>query len=129
MRKLPLGSAILVSLSLGLSARADTVYSFDTQSTGDQMIALAGNPGTLVTSVGTQHFTIDLTTGTAAVTSFFQGNDLPDPFISGGFMSFNLYNTTTAGTVTRNPSGSYDIRFPLLFEVDITGGSLGAPAS
>jgi hypothetical protein len=75
---------------------------------------------------GPQTFTIDTTNGTANVTSAFRGSDLPDPFVPGQYDTYNLYNipASTTGTVTTNPSGSYNISFSILFELDVTSGSL-----
>ncbi len=111
---------LLAACCHGTAARAD-VYIFDTYSTADQMInsPLFGAPFALH-SVGPQHFVID-TAGTASVTSMFQGSDFPDPFAPGTFDTYNLYNTTTVGTVTGGPSG-YTITFPVLFELDVTSG-------
>jgi hypothetical protein len=110
------GLTLLSGLCLGVEARAGTIV-FDTESTATQNISspLLGN--FTLTAKGTQEFTIDTTNGTANVTSLFQGTDFP------GQSTYNLYNTVTTGTVTTNPSGSFNISFQLLFELDVTGGT------
>ena len=110
------GLALVSGLGLGLEARAGIIV-FDTESTATQNISspLLGN--FTLTAKGTQEFTIDTTNGTANVTSLFQGTDFP------GQSTYNLYNTVTTGTVTTNPSGSFNISFQLLFELDVTGGT------
>ncbi len=124
MRRILPALVLLAASWHGTATRAD-VYSFDTYSTADQMIFSPPLGGTFpLHSTGTQHFVIDTTMGTASVTSMFQGSDFPDPFAPGTFDTYNLYNTTTAGTVTGGPSG-YTITFPVLFELDLTSG-LGA---
>jgi hypothetical protein len=116
------GLALLSGLCLGLEARAGTIV-FDTESTATQNISspLLGN--FTLTATGPQQFTIDTTNATANVTSMFQGSDFPDPF-TGLHDTYNLYNTVTTGTVTTNPSGSFNISFKLLFELDVTSGAL-----
>jgi hypothetical protein len=118
------GVAVLSAACLGLEARAGTM--FDTQSTATQMISsplLGPNPVTL-TAPGPQHFTIDTALGTAGVTSAFRGSDFPDPLNPGQFLTYDLYNTQTTGTVTTNGSGTYDITYHLLFELKLTSGPL-----
>jgi hypothetical protein len=119
-----IGLALLSSLCLCREARAG-LYVFDTDSTATQMIysPLLSNSAFPLDASGTQQFTINTTTGYANVTSFFQGSDLPDPF-TGQNDTYNLYNTATTGSVTMNPSGSYNISFQLLFELDVTSGAL-----
>jgi hypothetical protein len=116
------GLALISGLCLCLDARAGTSV-FNTESTATQMISspLLGN--FTLTATGTQTFTIDTSSGMANVTSMFRGSDFPDP-ISGQHDTYNLYNTLTTGTVTTNPSGSYNISFQLLFELDVTSGPL-----
>ena len=115
---------LLSGLCLGLEARAGTIV-FDSESTATQSIStppqLLGN--FTLTATGTQQFTIDTTNGTANVTSMFHGSDFPD-LVPGQFDTYNLYNTVTTGTVTTNPSGSFNISFQLLFELDVTSGAL-----
>jgi hypothetical protein len=121
MRRILPALILLATSWHGAATRAD-VYSFDTYSTADQMISSPLLGGTIALhSAGTQHFVIDTTMGTASVTSMFHGSDFPDPFAPGTFDAYNLYNTTTAGTVTGGPSG-YTITFHLLFELDVTSG-------
>jgi hypothetical protein len=60
----------------------------------------------------------------AGVTSDFEGADLPDPLNPGSFLTYDLYNTATVGTVTPDGTGGFDITFTLLFEVRITSGLL-----
>jgi hypothetical protein len=105
-------------------ARADTVV-FDTFSTATQMIYSPLLGGTvMIDAQGPQQFTIDTTTGYANVASAFEGSDFPDPLNPGQFLTYDLYNTITTGTVTTNPAGSYDISYQLLFELKITSGLL-----
>ena len=130
MKIFQVGIVLLVAASFsspGKHARAD-LFEFDTISTADlDFVSLLiygdSNPRQL-SSTGPQSFSIDTTAGTADVDSFFQGNDLEDPFNPGGFLSYELYNTTTSGTVT--PSGTpglFDVDFTLLFELEITSGA------
>ncbi len=126
MRVFKIGLIAVAALAASLPSRARADYQFDTQSTATQTISIAElslNPF-VITATGTQHFTIDPAGGTASVTSMFSGTDLPDPQNPGGFLSYSLVNTTTTGTVTVNPSGSYDVKFSILFELRITGGNL-----
>jgi len=122
MRHAPtlVGFMLLSGLYLGIEARAGSIV-FDTESTATQSISspLLGN--FTLTATGTQQFTVDPTTGYANVTSKFQGSDFPDPIT--GHDMYNLYNTVTTGTVTTNPSGSFNISFQLLFELDVTSGT------
>ena len=110
------GLTLVSGLCLGLEARAGLIV-FDTESTATQNISspLLGN--FTLTATGTQEFTIDTTNGTANVTSMFRGTDFP------GQSTYNLYNTVTTGTVTTNPSGSFNISFKLLFELDVISGA------
>jgi PEP-CTERM motif len=117
-----IGLAILSGLCLCREARAG-LYVFDTESTATQMISSPLLGTFPLDASGTQQFTINTTTGFANVTSSFQGSDLPDPF-TGQNDTYNLYNTATTGSVTMNPSGSYNISFQLLFELDVTSGAL-----
>jgi hypothetical protein len=114
------GLTLVSGLCSGLDARAGSIV-FDTESTATQNISspLLGN--FTLTATGPQQFTIDTTNGTANVTSMFQGSDFPDPIT--GHDTYNLYNTVTTGTVTTNPSGSFNISFQLLFELDVTSGT------
>ena len=118
------GLMVMSGLCVGLEARAGTI-SFETVSAATQNIAtppqLLGS--FTLTAMGTQHFTIDTTSGSANVTSMFHGSDFPD-LVPGQFDTYNLYNTVTTGTVTLNPSGSFNISFQLLFELEVTSGAL-----
>jgi hypothetical protein len=115
---------LLSVLGLFREARAGVIV-FDTVSTADQMISSPLLGTFALDASGTQTFTIDTTNGTANVKSAFQGSDLPDPFVPGLYDTYNLYNipASTTGTVTTTPSG-YNISFSLLFELDVTSGSL-----
>jgi len=115
---------LLSGLGLCRETRAG-LYVFDTVSTADQMISSPLLGTFALDASGPQTFTIDTTNGTANVTSAFQGSDLPDPFLPGQYDTYNLYNIPayTTGTVTTTPSG-YNISFSLLFELDVTSGSL-----
>lgn len=114
----------LFGLGLFLLAPAAEAASivFNTQSTAVQTISSDLFPtGSIVLSAaGTQHFTIDPTTGFADVTSEFKGSDFVAP---DGSATYNLYNTATTGTVTDN-GGSFTVHFSLLFELAITSGVL-----
>jgi hypothetical protein len=116
------GLTLLSGMCPCREARAGVVV-FDTESTATQMISSPLLGSFALDANGPQQFTIDTTLGTANVTSAFQGSDFPDPF-SGQHDTYNLYNTTTFGTVTTNPSGSYNISFQVLFELDVTSGPL-----
>jgi hypothetical protein len=118
------GLMLLSGLGLCPHARAGVIV-FDTVSTADQMISSPLLGTFALDASGPQTFTIDTTNGTANVTSAFQGSDLPDPFLPGQYDTYNLYNIPayTTGTVTTTPSG-YNISFSLLFELDVTSGSL-----
>ncbi len=61
--------------------------------------------------------------GTATVTSAFTGTDFPNPLSRGSFLNYDLYNTTTTGTVTQVGS-MYDVNFSVLFELQLTSGPL-----
>ena len=53
------------------------------------------------------------------------GQRFPQSLQSRAVLShYDLYNTVTTGTVTTNPSGSYDISYSLLFELKLTSGPL-----
>ncbi len=118
------GLMLLSGLGLCPHARAGVIV-FDTESTADQMISSPLLGTFALDASGPQTFTINTTNGTANVTSAFQGGDLPDPFVPGQYDTYNLYNIPayTTGTVTTTPSG-YNISFSLLFELDVTSGSL-----
>jgi hypothetical protein len=124
MRRAPtfVGLTLLSGLCLCLEARGGDIV-FDTESSATQMISSSLLGNFALNASGPQQFTIDTALGTANVTSAFQGSDFPDPF-SGKYDTYNLYNTTTTGTVTTNPSGSYNISFQVLFELDVTSGPL-----
>lgn len=123
MRRILVGLSLAAALQCHSTARADVV--FETRSLATQTITSPLFGGAVVISApGTQRFTLDLDTGQASVTSDFQGTDLPDPLNPGGFLSYDLYNTATTGTVAQNASGDYDVSFFLLFELAITSGLL-----
>ncbi len=118
-----IGCLFIVSgLFLGLEARGGT-YVFDTESTATQTIysPLLGGSVNL-TSHGPQEFTLDTTSGSANVTSEFKGSDFPVPGY--GYVTYDLYNTMTTGTVTKSTTGPYVVSFQLLFELKLTGGPL-----
>jgi hypothetical protein len=117
---------IVLLVGLWQTAPAGAGFNFTTDSAATQTITspLFGNTPFTFTGVGTQEFAIDPVGGTASVISFFQGNDIPNPFAPGTYLSYNEYNTTTGGTVTQTSPGVYTITFHLLFEVDITSGPL-----
>jgi hypothetical protein len=118
------GITLLSGLCLGVEARAGLIV-FDTESTATQMISSPLFGGAVpLDATGPQQFTINTTTGAANVTSAFQGSDFPNPYAPGQFFTYDLYNTVTTGTVTTNPSGSYDISYSLLFELKLTSGPL-----
>jgi hypothetical protein len=114
------GLTLVAGLCLGLEARAGSIV-FDTDSSATQMISSQLLGTFALDASGTQQFTIDPTLGTANVTSAFTGSDFP---LFGQFVTYDLYNTLTTGTVTTNPSGSYDIAFQVLFELKLTSGPL-----
>ena len=118
------GVALIAAFCLGTQVRAGSI-TFETISTATQMIESPLLGGTVTLTVhGPQVFTIDPMSGMANVTSAFQGSDFPDPLNPGQFLSYDLYNTLTTGTVTTNGSGSYDITYELLFELKLTSGLL-----
>lgn len=124
MRRQVSAVVLFAGFCLGIEARAAFIQ-FDTLSTATQDITSPLLGGTVhLVSPGPQHFTFDTTLGTATVTSAFTGSDFPDPTNPGHFVTYNLYNTLTTGTVTTEPSGSFDIKYQLLFELDITSGAL-----
>jgi hypothetical protein len=105
------GITLLSGLCLGVEARAGLIV-FDTESTATQIISSPLFGGAVpLDATGPQQFTINTTTGAANVTSAFQGSDFPNPYAPGQFFTYDLYNTVTTGTVTTNPSGSYDISY------------------
>ena len=121
MRRLTFPLALAITFSFGLATEARVVV-LDTFSIAKQTITsplLEGGQAVII-ATGPQHFTFDLTTKVATVTSAFTGNDLPIAVLGGATVSYDLYNTTTTGTVVQNGSGTYDIDFPLLFELKIT---------
>ena len=96
---------------------------FETESTATQTITSPFVGGSAVISAhGLQTFTIDTTLGTAGVTSAFYGSDFPDIADPSLPFTYFLTNTTTIGTVTTEPSGSYDISFRILFTLTLTSG-------
>ncbi len=106
-------------------ANAGTLQ-FTTNSIATQTLSsplFGPNPAT-ITAKGLQNFTLDPSTGSANVTSDFNGNDFPNPFSPGSFWSYHLYNTTTAGTITPNGGGLYTVTFPVLFALTLTSGPL-----
>jgi hypothetical protein len=114
------GIVVLSVLCSGIGSQAGTIV-FDTQSTATQNISSPLLGDFTLTATGTQQFTIDPSSGYAYVTSMFHGSDFPDPVF--GDATYNLYNTITTGTVTTNPSGTYNVSFQLLFELDVTSGT------
>jgi hypothetical protein len=121
MRSLTFPITLAIAFSFGLATEAGVVV-LDTYSTAKQTITsplLSGGEAVIIAS-GPQHFTFDLTTNVATVTSAFTGNDLPIAALGGATVAYDLYNTTTTGTVVLNGSGTYDIDFQLLFELKIT---------
>ena len=124
MRRRTFGICLLASL--WPVAVANAGYNFTTNSSATQTITspLYGSNPFTITGVGMQQFSIDPAAGTANVVSMFQGTDLPSPFAPNTDYSYNLYNTTTAGTVTQTSPGVYTIAFHLLFELDVTSGPL-----
>jgi hypothetical protein len=120
MRTFILGFALVAALSMALPVQAGAI-SFETQSTATQTINSPLVCGAVsITAHGTQVFTLDPSTGFANVTSDFKGTDLPNPFSSGSFLSYDLYNTATTGSISQEMSGSYDITFHVLFELKVT---------
>lgn len=110
-----------LAATFSLTQTATGTVVFETHSTATQTIASPLFGGAVViTGVGTQVFTIDPSSGFANVASDFKGSDLPNPLLPGGFLTYDLYNTATTGTVTINGSGSYNIDF----ELRITNGPL-----
>src|SRR5688572_6095069 len=110
---------------LCLSSAAQGEIIFTTRSTAKQTIASPLFGGAVnISASGPQIFTFDLGAGTASVTSAFQGTDLPDPFTPGGFLSYDLFNTATTGTIAQNLDGTFNIDFSLLFELVVTSGPL-----
>lgn len=108
--------------SLGHEARADIIFS--TQSTATQEIYSPPLGGSFSLSAsGPQTFDLNLAAGTATVTSAFTGTDFPDPLNPGSFLNYDLYNTTTTGTVTQVGS-MYNVNFSVLFELQLTSGPL-----
>ena len=125
MRRTMLGVCLISALGLAHEAKAGFISEFSTNTTATQSISSPFYPGgpITITSRGPQHFVINTNTGIASVTSFFQGDDLPNP-LGPGSLRYNAYNTTTAGTVTQTAPGVYTITFELLFELQVTSGSL-----
>jgi PEP-CTERM motif len=121
MRCFTIGICVLAGL--WQTSTANAMFDFMTDSTATMTLdsPLLGAPFS-ITSTGTQDFSINTSTGVASVTSLFQGSDFPNPFGS-GTLTYNLYNTTTGGTVTTTSPGVFTIKFSLLFELDITGTS------
>ena len=123
MRCLVLCLSLAATLSWTQIAKGDII--FTTQSTATQVITSPLFGGSVsLTATGPQVFTLNPATGFADVTSDFKGSDLPDPLNPGGFLSYDLFNTTTMGTVVQNPSGSFDVSFEVLFELRVTSGPL-----
>jgi PEP-CTERM motif len=84
--------------------------------------AFGPNPVT-ITATGTQFWDINTATGVGSVTSTLIGNDLPNFFgVGPAFLSYDLYNTTTAGTVTSLGGGLYKAEFDVLFALTILNG-------
>ena len=99
---------------------------FSTETTATQMLyspLFGANPVT-IQATGSQTFTFNTGTGVGMVTSNLSGSDFPDPFSAGTFWSYNLYNTSTAGTITPNGPGSYTVDFPVTFALTLTSGPL-----
>jgi hypothetical protein len=122
IRRYIFGICVFAGIWQASIARAG--FDFFTNSTATQTITspLFGNVPFSITAQGPQHFVIDPATGSASVTSNFQGTDLPNPGVPGSFFSYNLFNTATTGTVTPAGVGPYTVTFSLLFELDITSG-------
>ena len=121
MRFIRLGLSLAVACSIGLSAEAGVVLDTYTIATQTITSPLVDGGTQTITAAGPQHFTFDLATHIATVMSSFTGNDLHiAAAFGGGTVSYDLYNTTTTGTVFQNGSGTYDIDFPLLFELKVT---------
>lgn len=94
---------------------------FDTNSLAVQTITSPVFGGAVPLSAsGTQHFTVNPATGFAGVTSVLHGTDMPNPAAPGTFMNYDLYNTTTNGSITG--LGPYVVNFDVLFELRVTSG-------
>ncbi len=122
MRRLSIALSLFTALGFGASARADLVFTTDSVATQTISSPLFGPNPFQITAYGRQVFTLDLVNGLANVTSDFQGTDLINPLVPGGFLDYDLYNTpaSTTGTITLDGNGKYDITLTLLFELMIT---------
>lgn len=122
MRLHRLATALALAMICSATATARAGIVFDTNSTARLTVTsqlLGGSE--FLTASGPQHFTIDPVAGTANVTSAFVGHDL---VLLGQTVSYNLYNTITTGVSSKNLSGTYNVSYSLLFELQVTSGAL-----
>jgi hypothetical protein len=120
---------LTLAVALATTSPARAGFAFSTQSTAAQTLTSPlfdptgqGNPTSItIIATGPQQYAGDVATGTSTVASQFHGFDFPTPF---GLAQYDLYNTTTTGTITPNGSGGYNDAYTLLFELAITSGPL-----
>lgn len=114
-------SALTLAVAQVLASPATAQVIFTTNSLATQTITSPVFGGAVpLSATGTQDFTINPATGFAGVTSALHGTDMPNPAAPGTFMNYDLYNTTTNGSITG--SGPYVVNFDVLFELRVTSG-------